>query len=46
MRFGVTDVELPPGIKVVHVELAIELLVFYVAIRLIDCDNFEESSAG
>lgn len=46
MRFGVTDVELPPGIEVVHAELAIELLVFYVAIRLIDCDNFEESSAG
>ena len=26
MRSGVTDVELPPGIEVVHAELAIELL--------------------
>ena len=46
MRSGVTDVELPPGIEVVHTELAIELLVFYVAIRLMACDNFEEGSAG
>ena len=45
-RFGFTDVELPPGTEVVLAELAIEQLVFYAAIRLIDCDNFEEGSAG
>ena len=46
VRFGVTTVELPSGTEVVHAELAIERFVFYVATRFIDCDNFEESSAG
>jgi hypothetical protein len=44
--FGFTDVELLLGTVVVLAELAIEQLVFYAAIRLIDCDNFEEGSAG
>ena len=46
VRIGVTDVELLPGTEVVHAELAIEQLLFYVAIRLIDYNSFEESSAG
>ena len=44
--FGFTDVELLLGTVAVLAELAIEQLVFYAAISLIDCDNFEESSAG
>ena len=43
---GFADVELLLGTVAVLAELAIEQLVFYAAISLIDCDNFEESSAG
>ena len=45
-RFGFNDAELAPGTEIVLAELAIEQLVLCGAIRLIDCDNFEEDSAG
>ena len=45
-RFGFADKKLSPDTEIVLADLAIEQLVFYAAIRLIDCDNFEEGSAG
>ena len=45
-RFGFADKKLSPGTEIVLADLAIEQLVLYGAINLINCDNFEEGSAG